>query len=208
MLNDLPCLGWPSVVTSEKGEATAKNVTECPTTPSQWLAQQVEFSHTLACCTLCSIAYPYKILIQHKLKLADSPKRANFCSWLHHCTQRDVLVFDTFFRWRLVPFGWLHKRTKLLCLEFGESSHFSNNVVAFPKNWRLERHVSQMYGGTNFFFLKQQSLQRYTVIVRSYLGNNTLEGICPRYETGSTQEYHRWLPRGNGTLEYVCPRKF
>ncbi len=45
MLDDLPYLGQ-SVVTSGKREAIAKNVTECPTTSLQQLAQQVGLSHT------------------------------------------------------------------------------------------------------------------------------------------------------------------
>ncbi len=41
--------------------------------------QQIGLSHMLTYCTFCSIAYPFKILIQHALKPADSPKRAKFC---------------------------------------------------------------------------------------------------------------------------------
>ncbi len=39
--------------------------------------------------------------------------------------------------WSLVPFRWLHKHVKLSCLEFGEPSHFLNNVVASPKNYEI-----------------------------------------------------------------------
>ncbi len=43
---------------------------------------------------LHSIAYPYKISIQHVLKPPDSPKRAEFCRWVCRYTH---LVVDAFF---------------------------------------------------------------------------------------------------------------
>ncbi len=54
--DDLHCLGQPSVVTSEKREAIAKNVMECHTTSSQKLVQQVGFPHTSTYHALRSIA--------------------------------------------------------------------------------------------------------------------------------------------------------
>ncbi len=52
---------------------------------------------------------PIKILIQHKLKPADSPKRAEFCWWLCHYVHTNVSVFDIFFfSHKAIPFRWLH----------------------------------------------------------------------------------------------------
>ncbi len=84
--------------------------------------------------TLHSIAYPYKISIQHELKPVDSPKRAEFCWWLLHYAHSDV-SYILLQWWSLVPFRWLHKHEKLSCWEFEKPSHFSNNVVASTKNW-------------------------------------------------------------------------
>ncbi len=77
------CLGWSFVVTSEKGEVIATNVTKCPVTSSQQLLQQVGFSHTVKYHTSSSIA-------NHKLKPGDSMKKAEFRQLLHCYTCFDV----------------------------------------------------------------------------------------------------------------------
>ncbi len=92
-LDDLLHLGQLFVVTSEKKEVTAKDVTERPTTLSQWLVQQIGLSHTSTYHILHFIAYPYKILIQCELKPANSPKRAEFCQLQCH-TRMDVGCFS------------------------------------------------------------------------------------------------------------------
>ncbi len=66
------------MVTSEKREAITKNATLRPTTSSRRLAQKVGLSHMLLYCALCSIAYPYKILIQLQLKRTNSTKKKSF----------------------------------------------------------------------------------------------------------------------------------
>ncbi len=70
-------------------------------------------------------------------------------------------------RWSLVPFRWVHKYTKLLCLQFGERSYFSNNIVASSKNWNLVHHKSQTCSRTNF--LRHQSGAFHTAATRSWL---------------------------------------
>ncbi len=69
-----------SVMTTEKREAIAKNVIECPS--SLQLVQQLILSHTLTYCAHHFTACPQRILIQKKLKPTDTLKRAEFCRWL------------------------------------------------------------------------------------------------------------------------------
>ncbi len=70
------------------------NVMECPTTSSQQLAQMVGLSHMSTYHTLCCIAHPYKISIQHEVKPAGSPKRAKFYRWLSQYVHSDVSMFN------------------------------------------------------------------------------------------------------------------
>ncbi len=84
-LNDLQHMGRPSVVTSEKREAIAKNGMEHPTTSSQ-LVLQVGLSYMSTHHTLHPIAYLSKILIQLELQQADSLKRTKLYQWLFDIT--------------------------------------------------------------------------------------------------------------------------
>ncbi len=103
-------------------------------------------------CTFCSIAYPYEVSIQHKLKPTDSPKRSEFCQWLNCYTHGNVSVFDALF---LSEKAWFHVdgyiTHKSIMFRVWKTSHFFNNVVISPKNWRLKRHESQTCSETNFF---------------------------------------------------------
>ncbi len=86
-LHDLPQLGCLSVVTTEKREAIAKNVTEHPAISSKWLMQKVGLSHISTYHTLYS-----SLLIQNfnstRVKVSWFTKKKQFVN---------VLVFDMFF---------------------------------------------------------------------------------------------------------------
>ncbi len=99
--------------------------------------------------------YPYKILIQHKLKSADSLKKAEFCRWLCRYTSGDVLVFDTFF---FSDEAWFHldyyKNVPNYGVRSSENSHIFQTVWLYFK--KIEVWCAAMnrkcVGGPTFFW--------------------------------------------------------
>ncbi len=93
-IDDLPRSGRRSVRTTEKRDEIRQALAENPSTSSRRVAQKVGLSHTSTYRTMRSIAYPYKITVQHELKAVDGPRRLQFCAWLLRYTRASRTVLN------------------------------------------------------------------------------------------------------------------